>query len=410
MPRRNPERRFQSAWIVAPLLLLTALAAGCGSGVPVDPVPETALAAGEAKVELARKAETDKSADTTKLWTAAADYWNSMAKKFPGQAPGLRAAINAADITSDKLANPYNAWTTLRPIVRASATSTVPEQKEAEAKVAALEDAVDKKNSESPFYGAMDMLVRLFGNDKRWSPVAAITFIALFVTVVLWPLRYKTYKSAKEMQKHAPQIQEIQKKYKDDPMQLQVKMREFQTEHGVNPMGGCLPAVAQIPVFLLMIQLINNYQFSFRGATFLWINPSTASVAAAWPPPLGGQIGQHLGEQDLLLLVLYALTMFLQMKLTPPPSDPSQAEQQKMMSTLMPVIYFVMMLQYQLPSAFVLYYFVSNLFGVGQQWLINRRLAVEMGPQSVVVTPTEGAGGGLEANAKLIAPRNRRKK
>ncbi|MFM7320953.1 MAG: YidC/Oxa1 family membrane protein insertase [Armatimonadota bacterium] len=411
MLRRFPNRCFRSPWLLAPVLLLAALAAGCGSNVPVDPVPEKALAAGTAKEDLARKAEADKSADTAKLWTAAADYWNAMAKKFPGQAPGLRAAINGANITAEKLANPYNAWTTLRPIVRGSASLSLAEQKEAEAKVVALEDAVDKQNSQSPFYGAMDMLVRLFGNDKRWSPVAAITFIALFVTVVLWPLRYKTYKSAKEMQKHAPQIQEIQRKYKDDPMQLQVKMREFQTEHGVNPMGGCLPAIAQIPVFLLMIQLINNYQFSFRGATFLWINPSTASLSAAWPPPLNGQIGQHLGEQDLLLLILYALTMFLQMKLTPPPSDPTQAEQQKMMSTLMPVIYFVMMLQYQLPSAFVLYYFVSNLCGVGQQWLINRRLAVEMGPQSVVVVPSgEGGGATLEANAKLIAPRNRRKK
>ena len=410
MPLAPSRRSAAAAAVVAALMALAMLAGGCGRNIPVDPVPEKAVAAGVAKEEAAKKADDAKSAEAANLWTEAALYWGAVEKKFPGLSTGLDAAMRAARITAENQKNPYSAWTTLRPIVRRTSGSTLPEQAAAEKMVVDLEDKVDKQNSASPFYTAMDILVKVFGNSKAVSPVLAITFIAMFVTLVLWPLRYKTYRAAKEMQKYAPQIQEIQKKYKDDPLQMQQKMREFQQQHGVNPMGGCLPALAQIPVFLLMIQLINNYQFSFRGATFLWINPDTAKLSVAWPPPLGGAIGNHLGEQDLLLLVLYAGTMFVQMKLTPPPTDPTQAEQQKMMTTLMPVIYFVMMLQYQLPSAFVLYYLASNLFGVGQQWLINRRLAAEMGTATVAAVIPAESSGTLAANDRLISPKNRNKK
>lgn len=409
----DPRPRRLTARLLA-ALALAALAfgvVGCGQNIPVDPVPEKALAAGVQREQAAEQAQKAGSAEASKLWTETANYYNAVEKKFPGQAVGLQAAIKSAQITDEKLKNPYGAWTALRPVVRQNAKSPLPEKTQAEQLLIALEDKQDAKNSASPFFKAMDFLVHLFGNNPAASPVLAITFIALFVTVVLWPLRYKTYRAAKEMQKYAPQIQELQKKYKDDPLQLQQKMREFQQEHGVNPMGGCLPALAQIPVFLLMIQLINNYQFHFRDATFLWINGSTAKISLNWPPPLNGAIGHHLGEQDLILLLFYAGTMFVQMKLTPPPTDPTQAEQQKMMTTLMPVIYFVMMLQYQLPSAFVLYYFVSNLFGVGQQWLINRRLAREMGGNVLATAAaTPAAPAPLAPNDKLISPRNRNKK
>jgi YidC/Oxa1 family membrane protein insertase len=254
-----------------------------------------------------------------------------------------------------------------------------------------LETKQNNVNAKTPYFKVMDTLVRIFGNNKKFSPVLAIAFIAIFVTGILWPLRYKTFKNAKEMQKYAPQIKALNDKYKDNPAELQAKMKEFQLEHGVNPMGGCLPALAQIPVFLLMIQLINNYQFSFRDATFLWITPALGDLSQMWPAPLKGQIGHHLGEQDLILLVLYAGTMFVQMKLSPPPTDPTQAEQQKMMSTTMPVIYFVMMLQYQLPSAFVLYYFVSNILGVGQQWFIQRQLTAAAEGTTVIIEPGKPA-------------------
>jgi len=385
--RRSAMLPFLTVSILAALVLL----AGCGNNIPVDPIPEKAIAAGVAKEEAAKKAEDAKSAEAAKLWTEANLYWSAVEKKFPGLSTGLDAAMRAARIASEPQKNPYSAWTTLRPIVRRTSGSTLPEQAAAEKLVVELVNKVDKQNSTSPFYTAMDLLVRLFGNSKAVSPVLAITFIALFVTLVLWPLRYKTYRAAKEMQKYAPQIQEIQKKYKDDPLQMQQKMREFQQQHGVNPMGGCLPALAQIPVFLLMIQLINNYQFSFRGATFLWITPALGDLSQMWPAPLKGQIGHHLGEQDLILLVLYAGTMFVEMKLSPPPTDPTQAEQQKMMSTTMPVIYFVMMLQYQLPIAFVLYYFVSNILGVGQQWFIQRQLAAAAEGTTVIIEPGKPA-------------------
>lgn len=412
----RPRRLFAR---LLPLLLAATLAVGivgCGQNIPVDPIPEKAMEAGKQREQAAEQAQKAGSAEASTLWTEAANYYAAVDKKFPEQAVGIEAAMKSARITDEQLKNTYGAWTQLRPVARQSSRGKLDEKAraakaQAEQLLIELEDKQDAQNAKSPFFKSMDILVRLFGNNPSVSPVLAIFFIALFVTLVLWPLRYKTYRAAKEMQKYAPQIQELQKKYKENPMELQQKMREFQQEHGVNPMGGCLPALAQIPVFLLMIQLINNYQFHFRDATFLWINPSASAVSQAWPPPLAGAIGHHLGEQDLILLLFYAGTMFIQMKLTPPPTDPTQAEQQKMMTTLMPVIYFIMMLNYQLPSAFVLYYFLSNILSVGQQWLINRRLAAEMGGAVLAAaTAAPAPAAPLAANDKLIAPRNRKKK
>jgi membrane protein insertase Oxa1/YidC/SpoIIIJ len=79
----------------------------------------------------------------------------------------------------------------------------------------------------------------------------------------------------------------------------------------------------------------------------------------------------NLGEQDLILLFIYAFSFYLQTKLNPV-TDPAQAEQQRIMAIMMPALTFVMMLQWQLPSAFVLYWFLSNALSVGQQWYMRR--------------------------------------
>lgn len=407
-------KRFRTLLASLFLLVTLVVVAGCTPPVDVPPAADQAIAAGKAKEQAAEQASKAGSKEAAKLWGEAASYYAAVEHKFPGQSTGLQAAMAAAHINDEKLDNTLNAWTQLRNVLKQYASVSVPEKAEADRLLEQLAQKQGEKNAKSPFFKAMDLVVHFFGNNPRISPVLAIFAIAIFVTGVLWPLRYKTFKAGKEMQKYAPEIQKIQKEYKDDPLKLQEKMREFQQQHGVNPMAGCLPAMAQIPVFLLMIQLISNYQFHFRNATFLWINPDTAAASLTWPAPLTGALAHHLGEQDLLLLLLYAITMFVQMKIAPPPSDPTQAEQQKMMTNIMPVVYFVMMLNYQLPSAFVLYYFSSNLLSMGQQALIYRRLNKTMGVTLLAPAasgaPDPASSAPLAANEKLISPKNRKKK
>jgi len=318
--------RAWTIWTIALLAILTL--SGCGGNVSIPDTPDAAITEAQKKVKVAADAETAKSAKVGELWTDASSTYKAVQDKFKNSDIGYTGAIESARIMSDKKKETYNAWKQLDAYLRSTEMKSA-KREEALTLLLELETKQNDVNAKTPYFKVMDTLVRLFGNNKKFSPVLAIVFIAIFVTGILWPLRYKTFKNAKEMQKYAPQIKDLNEKYKANPAELQAKMKEFQLEHGVNPMGGCLPALAQIPVFLLMIQLINNYQFSFRDATFLWITPAFGDLSQLWPAPLKGQIGHHLGEQDIILLVLYAGTMFVQMKLSPPPTDPTQAEQQK---------------------------------------------------------------------------------
>ena len=196
---------------------------------------------------------------------------------------------------------------------------------------------------------------------------------------------------------------------------MQQKMGEFNKQHGINPMQGCVMIVPQMLIFFAMFQLIQSYQFHFTEAHFLWINPAVGAISATWPSPLTGALAHHLGELDILLLFLYAFAQFLQSKLLPAPTDPTQAEVQKAMTTFMPVTYFLFMLQSQVSSAFVLYYFVSTLLGMLRQWMMNRMTKSQEGEPVVLASEgTSGdnakSGASLVANQKLISPKNQKKK
>jgi YidC/Oxa1 family membrane protein insertase len=203
----------------------------------------------------------------------------------------------------------------------------------------------------------------------------------------------------KEMQRFAPELKKIQEKYKDDRALQQEKVMAFYKEHGVNPMAGCLPMLVQMPFLWGVYHAISLYQFQFTRETFLWVNPAAARASADWPSPFTGSIAPNLGEQDLLLLFVYALSMYFQTRLTPV-SDPAQAEQQKVMAYVMPVMFFIMMLQWHLPSAFVLYWFLSNVLMVAQQWYINRGIILPPLPATAL---SDGGGDIAPAAAGVAA-------
>lgn len=423
--RKNTTLRVWAFFLL--LVVLVPLGgAGCGSvpgfgaNITVPDRPEQALAEGAKKVAAADAKAEKEPTEAARLYGEAVAYYGAVARKFPGGETGFRAMLTEASLQRDKIKNLPLAQTTLRNTLKQYPPTTFPAlHQQAQAEYDALVARMDAENRETPYYQAMAALVNLLGGDPRYSNVLAIFVISVGVTLALWPLRAKQYRSMKEMQRHAPELKKIQEKYKDDRALQQEKVMAFYKEHGFNPMAGCLPMLAQMPVLWLLYHAISLYQFQFAKSTFLWINPATAAASASWPAPLTGSVARSLGEQDLILLFVYAVSMYFQTKLTPA-SDPTQAEQQKIMAVVMPVMFFVMMLQWHLPSAFVLYWFLSNVLMVAQQWYINRGIHLPPLPAESGAdgegAPKNGSGSNgtaaaesaLAPSAKLISPKSRK--
>ncbi|HEY5973630.1 MAG TPA: membrane protein insertase YidC [Geobacteraceae bacterium] len=178
----------------------------------------------------------------------------------------------------------------------------------------------------------------------------AIIIITVILKIFFFPLTHKSYKSMKEMQKLQPKMTALREKYKDDRDTLNRKVMELYKEHKVNPLGGCLPMVVQIPVFFALYKAL-MFSIELRHAPFyFWIND------------LAGKDPYYVTP------IIMGITMFIQQKMTPSNMDPVQA---KMMLAL-PVVFTFMFLNF--PSGLVLYWLVNNILTIAQQTYINRSL------------------------------------
>jgi YidC/Oxa1 family membrane protein insertase len=165
----------------------------------------------------------------------------------------------------------------------------------------------------------------------------------------------------KNMQKLQPKVVKLKEKYKDDPTRMNQEMMNLYKTYKVNPLGGCLPMVLQIPVFFALYKVLLQ-SIELRHAPFmLWINDLSAPDRLF----LGFDI-PYLGGLPVLTLLMGA-SMFLQQKMTPTTADPTQAK----IMMFLPLIFTVMFVNFA--SGLVLYWFVNNLLSILQQYLINRK-------------------------------------
>lgn len=242
---------------------------------------------------------------------------------------------------------------------------------------------IDKRNSKGIPYKIMDSLVRLTGKNS-YSYWIAIILITLIVKVITTPLTKAQFKNMREMQKLQPLIKQLQEKYKGDQKVLGEKMMELYKEHGVNPLAGCLPLLVQMPILIGLYYTIRSYEIQFAHGTFLWIGWPALVHQWAFHLPFSGRIvwfsAKSLAEPDLILLVLYTISMVISQRLSA--VDPTQADQMKMMSIMMPIMFFVLI--GYLPSAFMLYWFIFNLLQTWQQYHV-----IHGGPALVPAAPTE---------------------
>lgn len=209
-------------------------------------------------------------------------------------------------------------------------------------------------------YNLMDAMVRLTGKIPWFSYAFSMLLVAVFVNLLLWPIKTVQFKSMREMYKVQPLMREIQQKYKGEEQQR--RMMEMYREHNISPFASCLSFLTlflQIPFFIWVYNAIRAYEFEFAKGEFLWIG---SSVSHQYP----NYIATSLGVQDTLLLLIYAASMFVSQRLMPV-SDAAQAEQQKKMATFMTLIMLVMLFQWGLPSAFVLYWICLNVIATFQQ-------------------------------------------
>ena len=194
-----------------------------------------------------------------------------------------------------------------------------------------------------PLFAFLSWLYSIFGN-WGWSIVA----LTLVIRAILYPLTYKGMMSMQKIKKISPQIKELQAKHKGDPQRMNKAVMDMYKKHNANPLGGCLPMVMQIPVFFAIYRVLLN-AVELQGAEWiLWITDLSRM------------------DQYFVLPILMGASMYYQQKLTP--SNFTDPIQEKVFKFL-PVIFTFFFVTF--PAGLVLYWFVNNLFSIGQQFIVN---------------------------------------
>jgi YidC/Oxa1 family membrane protein insertase len=185
----------------------------------------------------------------------------------------------------------------------------------------------------------------------------AIILMTILIKLVFWPLSQKSYKSMEQMKRLQPLMAKIREKYADDKETMNKEIMQLYKTYKVNPAGGCLPILVQIPVFFGLYQALLN-AIELRQAPFITYLPFTDHI---WLADLSAR------DPYLITPLVMGATMFLQQKLTPTPGDPTQAK----VMMFMPLIFTVLFITF--PSGLVLYWLVNNIISIGQQWWMLRR-------------------------------------
>ncbi len=184
----------------------------------------------------------------------------------------------------------------------------------------------------------------------------AIILITIIIKILFWPLANKSFKSMKGMQNIQPEIAKLKEKHADNKEEFAKQQMALYKQYNVNPLGGCLPMLLQIPVFIALYRVLAD-SIELRHADFItfWINDLSAK------------------DPTYIAPLLMGASMFLQQKMTPSVADPTQAK----MMMFMPVIFTVMFLSF--PSGLVIYWLLNNVLSIAQQLYVNKKSNVPGG-------------------------------
>ena len=215
----------------------------------------------------------------------------------------------------------------------------------------------------------LNALYRLCGNYG-----VAIILLTIVIRIILFPLNQKSFRSMKNMQALQPEITALQQKYKGDPKKSQAEMMKLYKEHKVNPMGGRLPLLIQMPILIAFFRVLQNAIELWGAPFFLWMTDLSEpdalmrfSTGKSVVPFIGRMVDGHGYIFLNVLPILMLLVFYIQQKMTPSgmSASPEQQQQQKMMGVLMPLMFGVIF--YNMPAGLNLYFAASTLLGIIQQ-------------------------------------------
>ena len=221
----------------------------------------------------------------------------------------------------------------------------------------------------------------------------SIVLITIALKILFWPLTQISARSAKKMQKIQGPMKEMQDRYKDDPKRRNEEMMKLYRKHKVNPLGGCLPMLIQIPIFIGFFYMLRTSS-ELRFAEFLWIaDLSQPEKLFSWGINL-----PLMGQYFNLLPILMGVTMYYQMRMTPT----AASAQQQAIFKFMPVMMVVML--YNFSSGLCLYWTVQNLMTILQQTITNRRKDPEE-----IAEERKAKSGAIRQDNPLIRKKPKRK-
>ena len=288
----------------------------------------------------------------------APDGWAAMVQHYFASAWLLPAGQNRENFAQKVNANLYAAGMLVPTTVASGATASIdarlfigPQVEKSLADIAPGLDLVKDyghvKIFAKPLYWLLDKLHGVLGN-WGWAIVALV----LLLKILFYPLNAKAYSSMAKMKALNPRIMDMRERYKDNPRQMQTEMMRIYREEKVNPMGGCLPMLVQMPVFIALYWVLLS-SVEMRGAPWiLWVHDLSVK------------------DPFYILPIVMTLTTMLQMALSPPPPDPTQAK----MMWIMPIAFSVMFFFF--PAGLVVYWVTNNILTIAQQWLINTRMGI----------------------------------
>lgn len=264
----------------------------------------------------------------------------------------------------------------------------------------ALHTTEDLKNSGSFwrsnvvywFSLALDTFAKWFGGQYGF----AVLLLVLIVRTLILPLTVKSVKSSKAMQAIQPEMQKLKEQFKDDPQRMQQEQMRLFQENKVNPAAGCLPLIVQMPIFIALYNAI-IYNSDLAQHSFLWM---------------------QLGKPDIPLTLFAAATTFLQTWLMMRQNPAQQQGPMQFMLFVYPVLIFFM--GYQFPSALPLYWAMSNVYTIVQNFFLYRKkdpkaaaavIAQQGGsPKSAGKNAPSGGGVSLSKGAGPVSSRKKKKK
>ena len=246
---------------------------------------------------------------------------------------------------------------------------------------------------ETPLRKLLEFLHEHGNLTYGWS----IVVLTLIVRSALLPLVIKQYRSMRQMQIYAPQLKELQRKYKGDRPKQQEELMKFYRENQINPFASCLPLVAQFPVFIALYYVLRDFSKTAgqdgSDLSFMWVIPDITRKLT------------EIGSGAFVIVAIYGISQLLSSELSHTVGMP---ESQRRMMRVIPVVVVIFVFQFPVPSGLVLYWMTTNLWTAGQQLVMRHKIGLHLAehPEEGTVTKRSSrTTNGVSTDDPEVAPR-----